>query len=301
MIITKLISGLGNQLFEYAIGRQLAISKNVPLKLDLSFFADQSLRSYKLNHYNINAEIATSTDIEPFKKEINRYQKLHQETSLFAKIYRNAEPFVFPKFTKNYFKEHIWWILEPAVFKTPANVYVDGYWQHYKYFENMQPQIFEELTLKEPLNLKANSLLLAVKNDKSSVAVHIRRGDYVTDSGANYLMGIVPVSYYLNAIAYLKQKLSGPSFYFFSDDLEWVKQNIKTDAPAFYVDGNTDYVDLDLMRHCSHQIIANSTFSWWGAFLNSNPDKIVIAPEKWSAQEHVNKSIQLQFPNWIKM
>jgi hypothetical protein len=301
LIITKLISGLGNQLFEYAIGRQLAINKNVPLKLDLSFFKGQSLRSYKLNHYNINAEIATSTDIAPFKKEMNRYQKLHQQTSFVAKVYRNIEPLISPKHTKNYFKEHIWWILEPNVFKTPANVYVDGYWQHYKYFENMQPEIFEELTLKEALDSPAAAWLAAITKDKSSVAVHIRRGDYVTDAGANYLMGVLPIDYYQNAIAYIKEKVSNPSFYFFSDDLEWVKQNIKTDANAYYVDGNADYVDLDLMRQCGHQIIANSTFSWWGAFLNRNPDKIVIAPNKWSAQDHVNKSIQLQFPSWIKL
>lgn len=301
MIITKLISGLGNQLFEYAIGRQLSITKGVPLKLDLSFFASQNLRSYKLNHYKINAEIVTAADIAPFRKEMRRYQNLHHQTSLFAKFYRNIEPVFNPKYTKNYFKEHIWWILEPHVFKTPADVYIDGYWQHHKYFENMQPQIFEELTLKEPLSHEAATWLSAIKNDKSSVAVHIRRGDYVTDSGANYLMGVLPVNYYQQAISYLKQKISNPTFYFFSDDLDWVKNNITTSAPAYYVDGNTDYVDLDLMRQCSHNIIANSTYSWWGAFLNMNPDKIVIAPEKWSAREDVNKNIQLQFPSWIKL
>ena len=301
MIISKLISGLGNQLFEYALGRQLALSKGVPLNLDLSFFESQSLRSYKLHHYNIAAEIAISADIDPFRKEMNRYQKLHEQTSFFAKVYRNVEPIFNPKHTKNYFKEHIWWILEPDVFKTPANVYIDGYWQHYKYFEKMQPEIFEELTLKEALDIKAAAWLSAIKKDKSSVAVHIRRGDYVTDSGANYLMGVLPIEYYQKAISYIKQKVSNPAFYFFSDDLEWVKKNIQTDAPAFYVDGNADYVDLDLMRQCSHQIIANSTFSWWGAFLNRNADKIIIAPEKWSAQEHVNKSIQLQFPSWVKL
>lgn len=301
MIITRLVSGLGNQLLQYAIGRQLSIIKKVPLKLDVSFFEGQNLRSYKLDHFNIDAGIATLADIEPFRKDINTYQKLHQQTSFYAKIYRNLEPVLYPKHTKSYFKEHIWWILEPAVFKTPNNVYIDGYWQHYKYFENMQSKVFEELTLKEPLDTKAATWLSAIKNDTSSVAVHIRRGDYVTDSGANYLMGVLPVDYYLQAIRYIKQKVSNPSFYFFSDDLEWAKNNIQTDAPAHYVDGNMDYIDLDLMRHCSHNIIANSTFSWWGAFLNRNPDKIVVAPDKWSAREDVNKNIHLQFPSWVKI
>lgn len=301
MVIIKLISGLGNQLLQYAFGRELALAKGVPLKLDLSFFESQDLRSYKLDNFNINAQIATTADIRPFRKDIDIYQKLHQQTSFYAKVYRKLEPVFYPKHSKSYFKEAIWWIYEPQVFKTQSDVYIEGYWQHYKYFENMQPQIFEELTLKEPLKNEAAALLSNIENNPSSVAVHIRRGDYVTDSGAHYLMGVLPVDYYDRAIKYIKQKISNPTFYFFSDDLEWVKSNIKTDAPVYYVDGNADYVDLDLMRHCSHNIIANSTFSWWGAFLNRNPNKIVIAPNKWSTREDVNRNIQLQFSAWIKI
>lgn len=300
MIITKLISGLGNQLMQYALARQLSILKEAPLKLDLTFFNSQHLRSYKLHHYNIDAEIATTEDINPFRKEIESYKQLHQQTSFLAKVYRNIEPIIYPKHKKRYFKERTWWILEPEVFKTPADVYVEGYWQHYKYFENIQPQIFEELTLKEAPDSQTAQWLSTIKNNSSTVAVHIRRGDYVTDSGANYLMGVLPVKYYQQAIAYIKQKLSNPTFFFFSDDLDWVKTNIQTDAPAYYVDGNADYIDLDLMKSCNHNIIANSTFSWWGAFLNRNPDKIVIAPNQWSPREDVNKNIHLQFPSWIK-
>ncbi|MGI4729907.1 MAG: alpha-1,2-fucosyltransferase [Janthinobacterium lividum] len=301
MIITKLVSGLGNQLLQYAMGRQLSIAKNVLLKLDVSFFEDQDLRSYKLNHFNIVAEIASESEIQPFKKDINIYQKLHQQTSFHAKVYRNLEPLVFPKHTKKYFKEATWWILESEIYKTPNNVYVEGYWQHYKYYENIQPEIFDELTLKEPPDLNSQKWLTSITNNDNSVAIHVRRGDYVTDPGANYLMGVLPVKYYNEAINYLKQKISNPTFYFFSDDLVWVKEHIKTGSTNFYVDGNMDYVDLDLMRHCKHQVIANSTFSWWGAFLNRNPDKIVIAPKHWSPREDVNRNIHLQFPNWIKL
>lgn len=301
MIITKLVSGLGNQLFQYCVGRQLAIAKQVPLKLDVSFFNSQELRSYKLNYYKIEAELATEADIKPFRKEMERYQKLHQKTSLSAKVYRNAEPLIFPKHTKNYFKEATWWILEDAIFKTKKDVFIEGYWQHYKYFENMPLQIFDELDIKDELSSSAQSWLSSVKNNEQSVSVHIRRGDYVTDVNANYLMGVLPVDYYNKAIQLMSNKLTNPSFYFFSDDLDWVKENIIVENPAFYVSGNPDYVDLDLMKHCKHNIIANSTFSWWGAFLNRNPDKIVIAPDQWSAREDVNNNIKLQFPNWIKL
>lgn len=301
MVVTKLISGLGNQLLQYAFGRQLSLIKNVPLKLDISFFDSQDLRSYKLNHFNINANVATIADIAPFQKDITTYQNLHAKSSFYAKVYRNLEPLLFPKYTKSYFKEAIWWIYEPAVYKTPSNVYIEGYWQHYKYFENMQTQVFEELTLKDKLENAVKNWLSIIKDDPFAVAVHIRRGDYVTDSGANYLMGVLPINYYNQAINYIKQKISNPNFYFFSDDLDWVKDNIETNGSAFYVTGNEDYEDLDLMRHCKHNIIANSTFSWWGAFLNRNPNKIVIAPKQWSPIEHVNKSIKLQFPSWIKL
>ncbi|RYY08114.1 MAG: alpha-1,2-fucosyltransferase [Sphingobacteriaceae bacterium] len=301
MVITKLVSGLGNQLLQYAMGKQLAIARNVPLRLDVSFFEDQDLRSYKLNNFNINAKIASDAEIEPFRKNINAYQKLHQQTSFYAKVYRNLEPLVFPKHTKNYFKESTWWILEPEIYKTPSDIYIEGYWQHYKYYENLKPLILEELTLKKQLDDNAQNWLTSIKSDQGSVAVHIRRGDYVSDPGANYLMGVLPVNYYNKAISYIKQKVSNPTFYFFSDDLDWVKHNIQTDASNFYVNGNLDYVDLNLMRHCNHQIIANSTFSWWGAFLNRNPDKIVVAPQQWSPREDVNRNIHLQFPDWIKL
>ena len=301
MVITKLISGLGNQLLQYAFGRQLALTRKVPLRLDISFFDSQDLRTYKLNRFNIDADIATSTDIIPFTKEVSTYQNLHAKTSFYAKVYRNIEPVFYPKHTKNYFKEAVWWVYEPSVFKTPKDVYIEGYWQHYKYFENMQPQIFEELTLKGKRSDGAQKWFFNINNDSDAVAVHIRRGDYVTDSGANYLMGVLPVTYYHQAIHYIKQKVSNPNFYFFSDDLDWVKDNIETNAPAFYVDGNADYEDLDLMRHCKHNIIANSTFSWWAAFLNRNTNKIVISPNQWSPIDHVNKNIKLQFPSWIKL
>ncbi len=300
MVVTKLVSGLGNQLLQYAMGRQLSLLKEVPLLLDVSFFKDQNLRSYKLDHFNIAAEVASAVQLKPFEPEIYRYNTLHQQTSFYAKVYRNLEPVLFPKHTKNYFKEATWWILEPEVYKTPDDVYIEGYWQHYKYFDCLQQEIFDELTLKNHPGSATNHWLEIIKNDPSAVAVHIRRGDYVTDSGANYLMGVLPVDYYNKAILYIKERIADPSFYFFSDDLEWVKSNIKTGTTSFYVDQNPDYIDLDLMRHCKHQIIANSTFSWWGAFLNRNPDKIVVAPQQWSPREDVNRNIHLQFPDWIK-
>ena len=302
MIVTKLVSGLGNQLFQYVVGRRLATKWNVPLKLDNAFFGSQNLRSFKLNHYQIEAGVANDGDIKPFCKEIERYNNLHQKTTLAAKIYRRSEPVLFPKHTKNYFKEATWWIYEPEVFKCGPETYLEGYWQHYKYYEDVSTKILDELSLKDKNDQSRNTWLNKIESEAETVAIHVRRGDYVTDVNANYLMGVLPLSYYNDAIAYLKQKLSNPVFYFFSDDLPWVKQHIDTGKNStFYVEGNTDYVDLDLMARCKHNIIANSTFSWWGAFLNRNQNKIVIAPKVWSPRPDVNASIKLQLPSWIKL
>lgn len=294
MITSKLISGLGNQLFQYAIGRQLALNGNTDLKLDISFFGNQNLRSYKLSNFNVKAAIATN-------EEILSYLGLYSSKSLYAKVYRRIERTRL-KYKKRYFKEGEWWIYEPELFKTPADVYIDGYWQHYKYFTDLHPQILDEITLKNPCSIEVEEIAAKMKNS-SSVAVHIRRGDYITDPSAHNFMGVLPVSYYTEAIKYLRVKITNPRFYFFSDDLDWVRENLITgdDMEVIEVKDGKDYIDLDLMSKCAHNIIANSSFSWWGAFLNRNPDKIVVAPAQWVVPADINRKIELVFPTWIKL
>lgn len=295
MIIVKLISGLGNQLFQYCIGRQLSLARGTELKLDISFFKGQSLRSFKLHHYHIKAEIAT-------EKEVSRFTNIYADTHLYAKVFRKGEKLV-PKRNRRLFKEHEWWVYEPELLKASGNVYLDGYWQHYKYFENMNPSILDELTVNEPYTADENDLLSAMQ-ENNSVSLHIRRGDYMTDRDAYNFMGVMPVEYYNAAIKRIRDSVQHPAFFIFSDDLQWAKDNIKIDAPVIHVnpdDGKKDYRELDLMSKCKHNIIANSSFSWWGAFLNRYPGKIVIAPRKWIIPEERNKKIQLQFPGWVKM
>jgi hypothetical protein len=297
MIISKLISGLGNQLFQYAMGRQLSLIKNVPLKLDTSFFESQNLRSYKLHHYNIRAGIAD-------KKEVDRLLHVYKSMSVFARSYRKAEKLLLPKQKRSYFRENEWWVYEPELLAAGSNVYLDGYWQHYRYFQNLHPEIFKELTVKENYTAPVKKIIAEISADMSSVSIHIRRGDYLTDSQAYNFMGIMPPEYYDQAMAYIRQKVTNPSYYIFSDDLNWVKDHLKIEGAATFMDiegGSKDYIELDMMSKCSHNIIANSSFSWWGAFLNQNPDKIVVAPKQWVRPDDINKKIQLQFPSWIKI
>ena len=143
-----------------------------------------------------------------------------------------------------------------------------------------------------------------IEQSQSAVSIHIRRGDYVSDADANNLMGILPMGYYDRAVNYINERVKNPSYYIFSDDLEWTKDHLKVDAPLTFVDlenGSRDYIELDIMRKCRHNIIANSSFSWWAAFLNQHPDKIVVAPARWVMPDETNRRIAIQFPSWIKL
>lgn len=292
MIISKIISGLGNQLFQYAIGKQLALKNDVELKLDISFFENQNLRSYKLYPFNIDAEVIKPNELADF---LIPYTK----TTVPYKIYRKFEQLL-PRSKRIIFQEQHDWLFDNNLSKVSSDTYIIGYWQNHKYFENLNSEIFEELTIK-PIYLEdIKNYINLIQSDRNSVSVHIRRGDYITDKEAYNLMGVMPISYYKQAIDFIRTKKKDATFYFFSDDLDWVKRNFK-DSKFQFIDGKTDYADLHLMHNCKHNIIANSSFSWWGAFLNRNPEKIVIAPKQWVKPDDINKNIEIVFPSWIKI
>lgn len=296
MIVAKLISGLGNQLFQYAIGRQIALKNATNLSLDTSFFAGQSLRSYKLDAYNIQAEVVTSN-------QLHSLLHLYQDHTLKAKLYRRWVRLL-PKHKRHYFVESGWWEYEPDLLKVINNTYINGYWQHYRYFEHLDERIFQELTLKNAYPFEAQVLLARIQADASSVSVHIRRGDYLSDTNANNLMGVLPLAYYHSAMTYISSRITSPTYYVFSDDLKWASQNLTITSPVVLVDiagGRYEQVELDLMSKCRHNIIANSSFSWWGAFLNRTKDSIVIAPAQWVLPPDINARIQLQLPSWVQI
>ena len=290
MIVVRLISGLGNQLFQYMFGRQMAIVNNMPLKLDTSFYETQNLRDYKLGNYNIAAQVAGKNDIE----------KVLRIDDPISKVQR-----YFSGYNKYYYKEKKAWQYDPLVIDAAkSGIYLDGYWQNYKYYTNINNGLLNEITLTNQTELSEYNLYSTVERDKQSVSIHIRRGDYITDNHANKMMGVLSLDYYYQAVAHIRKHLSDPRFYVFSDDLNWAADNLKLDGPVELVaiaNGEKDYVELDLMSKCKHNIIANSTFSWWAAFMNRNPAKIVIGPKKWVPTPEINTEIDLLFPEWIKI
>jgi hypothetical protein len=164
----------------------------------------------------------------------------------------------------------------------PDNSYLSGLWQTEKYFKDCEEIIRTEFTFKQPLN-KKNSELSETIRRKNSVSIHIRRGDYIYNSEEYKIHGLCSIDYYKKAVECIANKAGELTLFIFSDDIEWVKNNLKFDFPIIFVDNNVDDIheDLRLMSLCKHNIIANSTFSWWGAWLNNNKEKIVIAPKKW--------------------
>jgi len=179
------------------------------------------------------------------------------------------------------------------------NCYYDGYWQSEKYFKSIEGVLRTELEYKAVLN-DENALLLHDIISNESISVHIRRGDYLSVKVNSKLFSTCSIDYYMHAVNYFLNKYSNSVFYIFSDDIDWAKSNFIGDRFRI-IDNNFDNpeIDLYLMSKCKHNIIANSSFSWWGAWLNSNPNKIVFAPQSWYKNK-LNESTKDLIPSdWI--
>jgi hypothetical protein len=261
MIIIKVTGGLGNQLFQYAVGRAISDHHKIPLKLDITDCETCSLHNgYRLDQFNTNVAIASKDEIQLLKGSDNLLGKFMRALGFF----------------RSYYKERQRNILDNNIFDKP-NLYLNGYWQNEKYFFKIKEELIKELEPMHPLSSKA---LTYRKNiiSVNSVSLHVRRGDFLLHSHINTL----DVSFYQNAISYIESKVNSPVFFIFSNDYDWCRENLKFIKNAVFVeDSESDIDDLMLMSYCKHNIIANSSFSWWAAWINTNSDKIVIAPKKW--------------------
>ncbi len=295
MIVVKIIGGLGNQLFQYALGRRIAYLNDEALKLDISGFETYNLHKYGLNHFNISGDIATKREIRSFRGSNNKYIR-----EIINIINRNG--FYLPYVQKNkiIFERSINY--DPSILDYTVDIYLEGYWQSEKYFKDVEEIIRKDFTIKtpsEPQNIKnANE----IKNSEA-VCIHVRRGDYVSNPTVYQSLGLCPLDYYYRAIDYITSKVENPHYFVFSNDPGWTQQNIQIDAPTTYISNNPpekNFEDLRLMTLCKYFIIANSSFSWWGAWLSSNKQKIVIAPSKWYKGRQYNDEDRLP-KEWIRL
>jgi hypothetical protein len=266
MIVSHIIGGLGNQMFQYAAGRTLAHLNKTFIKLDVSSLEKNKLRSFDLLCFNVNIDFAT-------RQEINNLLPAHN----FEKAFQYFSPLK----RRSYYREKKF-CFDEKVLRLGPNVYLKGYFQSEKYFLPAKAVIKADLTFKNDIAKNLEEFSASLKN-VNSVSIHIRRGDFSKDAITADYHGTLGVDYYSSAIELIKSKITNPIFYFFSDDINWVKENLQIPEAKFVSDNITKnhFEDLYLMSQCSHNIIANSSFSWWGAWLNNNPGKLVIAPKNW--------------------
>jgi hypothetical protein len=261
MIIVKLSGGLGNQMFEYAFAKSLSMKMNTNLKIDLSFLLNRNMgpnfvyRDYELDLLSVKPDFDLS--------------------NINEKIYLVNEPHF--HFSEQMYDLNI------------NNIYLDGYWQSYKYFENYEDIIRNEFEFKNKIKNSSDIKLIDKLNEIescNSVMINIRRTDYLT----NNFHGVMTIEYITNAVKIMNERIDKPKFFVFSDDIEWCVDNLKIE--------NIEIVDhsfmghrfgyyLQLMINCRHFIIPNSTFAWWAAWLNNHKQKIVIAPKKWFTDDTI--------------
>jgi hypothetical protein len=284
MIVVKLSGGLGNQMFQYAAGKSLSSKLGVSLGLDIRELVkgnttnEYTFRTFQLNKFLINSEIVPSNP-SIFKLFIFRCIKKFKKYNELSYSFDNS------------------------FFSLKGNIHLIGYWQSEQYFNNIREELLLDFKLRHSLD-KLNKRLEEKIHNSNSVAVHIRRGDYISNSSAAHVHGICSIEYYLNAISYLSNFFDNLKLFVFSDDIAWAKNNLKElNYEIEYVEGNIgddSYIDLYLMSQCNHNIIANSTFSWWSAWLNQNKGKTVIAPKKWFNSNEL-KCDDLIPSNWVRL
>lgn len=295
MIITKLIGGLGNQMFQYAAGRRAAYVNNTNLKLDITGYENQkgiTPREYMLNIFNIKENFATFDDVQRLKGSGRNF---------FAKYLPKLTKRIVPYYKQPYVKQKCFHF-NPNILKVGKNTYLDGTWQSEKYFEDIEKIIRNDFTYKFEPSPKNKKLIYQIVNS-SSISIHVRRGDYNSDYKTRKFHGLCNLNYYYRAVSIMTRKIKASHFFVFSDDPNWVRKNFHLKYPFSIIDHNfqkNDYEDLRLMGLCKHNIVANSSFSWWGAWLNQNSSKIIIAPKKWFKDSSV--SIKDLIPrSWIKI
>ena len=266
MVIVKIQGGLGNQLFQYVFGMRTALNLGVQLKLDLSFFEanhKNTKREFELTKLGVDCQVAT-------KKEVNKLLKYK------LLVGRDVYEFFVPLSLRSYVREKYKQRQICRYLRLKDDVYLDGYWVDEKYFDDIRDKVGELFVFE---NIDQFLPVLNEMQDNDSISLHVRRGDYTTSYSHQFIQ--CDCEYYQKAIDHIIPKTNKPHVYVFSDDIIWVKRNLKLDVPTTYV---TTYItkdnisDLYLMASCKHNIIANSTFSWWGAWLGNAENKLVVTP-----------------------
>ena len=292
-IIAQIQGGLGNQLFQYATARALALQKESPLLLDYGWFQktydDVTPREPLLNKLNTKGSF---TSYQPPVERPKRIYRILQ--NLWPKI-----PFIIT--------EQAPYQLDPQLYKSPIfkqqNLYLIGYWQSYRYFHSIRSSLLSEITPSKPLDPHYQDYLDEIQMTHSAM-VHVRRGDYVNLPSAAKIHGFIGLDYYHQGMNLLIKKNVDVQFFVFSDDLDWAQKNLPHQERITFIqslDADDAVVqELKLMTSCQNHLIANSSLSWWGAWLGKDLNKTVICPKKWTNDMSANWDDLLP-STWIRI
>lgn len=296
MIITEITNGLGNQLFQYATAFALAKKKGTDLLIDKSWYeteaASKNNRKFALDKFNINLKFAKLSETTKLKSPKFPF--------LINSLYWRRQ-YALPYYKRDFFREQSC-LYDSHIFKAKNNVFLSGFFQSEKYFNEFRPILLHDLELNEKPDVDDAHMLKSIQNS-NSVCLSIRRGDYLKKENM-VAFNIIGFDYYQKAIAYINERVESPVYYIFTDDTEWLNKNIdRFEIRNYIIAGShldTPHIGITLMKHCKHYITANSTYSWWGAWLNNDSDSIKITPEKWFLIERLN-TIDLIPKGWIQL
>jgi len=293
MIIAELVGGLANQMVIYAAAKALSEHLQVELKIDITKINKDKKRNYALNHLNIGAKIATQKEIDFVCQKSNLWIINKIKNKVRKKCNGNTFGiYVEPSIS-----------YDPNFFSLKDNTFIRGHFINAKYFSAIKEILRHEFQIKSSLSKKSKELIDPITSS-NSVSIHIRRGDYANERKTNEIHGLIPIDYYKTSIDLISNRIKSPNFYIFSDDITWVKENLQTTQEMHFIEhtnGETAYEDLYMMSQCKHNIIANSGFSYWGAWLNTNEEKIIISPKQWCADNKLNDRFKLIPKEWLKI
>jgi hypothetical protein len=285
MKVVKFLGGLGNQMFQYAF--YLSLEQNFSnVKADLNGF-----KKYNLHQ---GFELENVFDIQ--LKRISALESWLYDNENRSFILRKMRRVLGTKYA--YYPEKQYFGFEPGIYSDSATRYYWGYWQNFNYFNNVEAHLKRQFVFKNGLTGKNAAVLRQIKN-QNTISLHVRRGDYLTDP---LLGNVCNLPYFTNAIDMMNSIVGNSLYVVFSNDILWCKQNLPLKG-CLYVDWNTgrnSYLDMELMSSCKHNIISNSSFSWWAAWLNSHSEKVVISPKQWMGSQELDYS-GLILKDWIAL
>ena len=298
MIVVRMKGGLGNQMFQYAAGRRLALRRGTDLRLDVSFHLKErgnaTPRPFLLDRFNIAGSLIEGRELMDYMdRDLPWYKRpLNWAAYAWTKDWVLESPRAFVERDQNF---------EPTVLDLPDGTYLSGYFQTERYFADIGEQLKKELTVRSPMDARNEEMAERIA-EEGSVCLHVRRGDYYSNEACRSVHAVDLTDYYSKAISLLRSRAEGLHFFIFSDEPDWVRRHfgLGDDCTVVAVNGPDEpEQDLRLMSLCRHFIIANSSFSWWGAWLSTNPDKVVIAPQRWFLDD---RNVKDRCPDsWIRL